>query len=808
MRRLSAQKLLLAVLFVWSPLAANDQIVRLELSPPEIELASKRSTARLVLTGVTEAGEVRDLTQDAEWRTKQTRIARVENGTVVPRSNGRTEIVVRAAGLSITAPVLVRRFDEKDSIRFHGDVLAVLTKQGCNQGSCHGSPQGKGGFSLSLLAYAPSIDRHSLVREDRGRRIDLLDPAQSLFLRKPTLRVPHKGGRRLKEGKLAFEVLRQWVHEGATTDFENEARCVELVVSPSATRVLRFHNAKTVKQQLRVVAKFADGTSRDVTELSSYETSHHEIAEVDERGLVTGKTRGQAAISVRYLDHVQAVRFTLVRDVTGFTWNRVEDAVGNSVDRLVNEKLRLLQVPTSALCSDSVFVRRVHLDLTGLLPTIAETKALLNDREGDKRARLIERLLKTDAYARFWGQKRADLLRVNNNLIHNEAALGFGAWIVKTVKDNLPLDQFARQILTVTGTLKERPETAYFFTTDDTTTLTETTAQLFMGSRVNCAKCHNHPFEAWTQNDYYRIAAVFARLGTDGNPKKSLDSKISNRESGEVHHPSSRRVMKPWPVSHHEEGAAAEPAERRERFTNWLTAKDNPYFARVEVNRMWAELFGRGIVEPVDDFRGSNPPANAELLDWLAKELVESGFDRKHILRLLLNSRAYQRSTETLELNREDASLASHMTPRLLTAEQLHDALLRVAREFQDDADIVKRGVTQHVMPERIPFLVTFGSPERRSPCACDRPNEPTLPQILQLLNGKLVDGYVRKATGRYEKLEDPIGELYLAAFSRKPKPSERQNAEAYLASKTQRGEALQDLIWAIVNTKEFLFQH
>ena len=752
---------------------ARDPVVRLEIEPPSVHLDSRRSTAQLVVTGRTDSGERRDLTSSARIRTEDPLVVRIEGSRVVPVADGETRLRVEADGLSAEADIVVRSQSASDPIRFHSEVLAVLTKQGCNSGSCHGSPQGKGGFALSLFAYAPDLDAHSLVRADRGRRVSLLRADDSLFLKKPTLRVAHKGGRRLARNSLEFRVLRDWVHEGATIAFESEPRCVALEVSPSPARVLFFHDASTVEQQLRVVARFSDGSARDVTAIASYDSSDPDVATVDARAKVVGLRRGQVAISVRYLDELESVHFTFVRDVPGFEWNG--DAAGAGiVDRLVHARLRLLQIPVSPGVSDSVFLRRVRLDLTGLLPTADEAREFLGDPSPHKRRRLVDRLLASEAHARFWGQKRADLLRVRSDLLSEAGARAYGNWIVSSVRDNMPSDDFVHRLLTTSADLATAPEASYFFTAPDPSTLTETTAQLFMGARVNCAKCHNHPFEAWTQNDYYHIAAAFGRVAIQGDPKKDPASAVvSVAAEGEVSHPTSGRVMPPWPIGPAEASARGDAGDRRVRFARWLTSASNRDFPRVEVNRIWAELFGRGLVDPVDDFRSSNPPANPELLDALAAEFVRSGFDRKHVLRLVLNSQTYQRSTKALDLNRDDERLGSRMIPRLLTAEQLHDALLLLTGEVVG-AEPGRRFATQNVLPPRTEFLSAFGAPERSSPCACERRSEPTLPQLLQVMNGQEVHQRIRAAAQRYRASETLVGDLYLAALARPPTQAER----------------------------------
>ncbi|HEX3725274.1 MAG TPA: DUF1549 domain-containing protein, partial [Pirellulales bacterium] len=430
---------------------------------------------------------------------------------------------------------------------------------------------------------------------------------------------------------------------------------------PSAGRLMRFPH---VQQQLSVLAHFSDGSVHDVTAISTYGTIHRSVATVDANGLVTGVERGQAAITVRYLEHVQCVYFTVVRDVPGFAWADPPEA--NYVDRLVDQKLRQLQYLPSGVCSDSVFLRRVYLDLTGLLPPLEEARAFLADRAADKRARRIDQLLASTEFARFWGLQTADLMRVSQQTLQTDRAELFSQWIVESYRKNMPFDEFAKGILLASGDTHTVAPANYFEAVPKNQDIIETTAQIFMGSRINCAKCHNHPFENWTQNDYYRIGAVFSRV------KVGHDT-ITLADSGEMRNPTSGEIMLPWGAESAPRGTV--PADRRQVFVHWLTKPGNPFFARVAVNRIWAQLLGRGIVHPVDDFRSSNPPANAPLLDALANDFEAHGYDRKAIIRTICNSHTYQRSTETNRFNESDQALFSHYLVRRLSAEQLSDAI-------------------------------------------------------------------------------------------------------------------------------------
>ena len=804
--------------------APADAQPRVEVYPAKITLGSKRASTQLVVTGYFANGETRDLTRDATF-TPSSPVVEVRDGIALPRKNGTTDIAVTAGGQTIKVLVEVSGQGEPDPVRFRTETLAVMTKHGCNAGSCHGSPEGKGGFRLSLFGYDPLIDAESIVRGGLNRRVDAFTPADSLMLKKPLMRVPHVGGKRLNKSDGGYKLLLDWIAAGAKTDDDKQPACVQLAVHPGPNRVLR---APHWAQQLSVIAKFADGTRRDVTALATYEVSHKEVLAVSDVGLVTGAKRGQGAVSVRYLNHLESVHFTCTEEVEGFVWNNPAEA--NFIDTHVHAKLNQLRVLPSDTCDDATFLRRVYLDLTGLLPPAEKAKAFLAEPAADKRAKVIDELLASEEFARYWALRTADLMRVNPKTLPEGRAELFADWLIAGYRDNIPFDKAVTELLTATGDAAKVPAANYFLAIPVLEDLAETTAQLFMGSRVNCAKCHNHPFENWTQEDYYRIAAVFTRVKR--TPKGTV---VSIAASGETTHPTSGKTLAPFG------DAVTDPkADRRIAFAKWLTKPGNPFFARVEVNRMWFGLFGRGIVHPVDDFRSSNPPAIPELLDALAAEFEKSGFDRKHVLRLMCNSRTYQRSTATNKFNEADDALFSHYPIRRLSAEQMQDAIgyatgslappaelaVQVAKAEKDLAaapnDKGKQAAlkrlrdrtayaTQRLTPEQSPFLMAFGQPKRESPCACERADEPTVDQALQLLNGPLVAGRVAGSADTYAKLADGelVERLWLAALARLPKEAERATALAHLKRKSEnRAEAIRDLVFAVVNTREFLLQH
>jgi len=647
---------------------------RLEVIPDRVELNSRRATRQVLVRGWYRDGSVRDLTRLATWQSEYQQTALVEQGRVIAHAAGVTTVTIHAGPLSQSLGVTVRDVERPDPVGFRAEVLPVLTRQGCNAGSCHGAPEGKGGFALSMLAYAPARDEESLRTGGLVRRIEPIDPESSLLLRKPLLALPHVGGKRFRETDPGYMLLRDWIAEGAQPDPTPVPECVEIQVEPRDPVLLRVGTG----QQLSVLARFQDGSFRDVTRLVTYDTSNRDLAMADASGSVQGLQRGVAAISVRYLQHLQSVPVTVVEPVPGFEPTPVVSE--HPIDRLVLSQLNLLAIPPAPRCDDATFLRRVSLDLTGLLPAAPRVREFLADAAPDKRTRLIDQLLGSEEFARLWGLREADLLRVNPGAMPEGRAEALARWIVEAWRTNRPFDQHVASLLTATGSATEQPPVSLFLAIPGTEELAESTAQLFMGSRISCAKCHNHPFENWTQDDYYRIAAVFARLQRDKSTLRLLDE-------GETRHPATNAVLTPWG---HPTPPQAPAADRRADFVAWLTAPGNPLFARVEVNRIWAQLLGRGLVHPVDDFRSSNPPSNPPLLDWLAGEFVRQKFDRRAILRLILTSDTYQRSSATSPLNEEDDRQFSHALVRRLSAEQVQDAIGLATRSLPPLAEIAR----------------------------------------------------------------------------------------------------------------------
>jgi hypothetical protein len=782
---------------------------RIEVFPTRFTLDAGRRELHVAVTGFYADGSMQDLTRAAALASTNKSILRLDGRIARPVADGKAAVAIRVGGHEAQVPVEVTRQAEPSPISFNYGTLVAISKAGCNQGACHGSPSGKGGFRLSLGAYDPALDSETLIRESYNRRTNVINPTSSLLLQKPLMEVAHGGGQRLRKGEPSYQLLHDWIAEGMQLDPPDAPTCLKVEVYPRQ-RVLK-RPAHT--QQIVVLGHFSDGSVRDITSLAIFSSSDEAVATVDSSGLVTGLDRGESAILVRYLEHVETTYLMFLQDVEGFKWN--DPPSHNYVDELVFKKLQQMKILPSDVCTDDEFIRRVYLDVIGLLPTIEETQAFLADQSPDKRAKLVDQLLQRPEFAEFWALKWGDLLRVNGKKVSPAGVHKFRRWIVESLRDNKPYDQFVRELLTADGSTLENPPANYFRTATDTNDCTETTSQVFLGIRIQCAKCHNHPFERWTQDNYYGIGAFFNRVQRKKTANAD-DLVVYVARSGEVTQPRTGKQMKPWlPLT----GDLDLPGEvdRRVAFVEWLSSKDNPLFAHAGVNRLWGHVMGRGIVEPVDDFRASNPPSNAELLEKLAQDFIEQGFDQKHILRTILTSRTYQLSSRKNEFNQNDTKYFSHANTRLLSAEPLLDAICQVtgvAEKFKGLPSGVK--ATQLPSPDVDNyFLKVFGQPPREMACQCERSSESNLSQALQMINGPLVHGKLREGKNRFKALAaagkndaEIISELYLVALCREPTATELEAATKHIAAQPDRNQGLEDVCWALLNAKEFLFQH
>jgi hypothetical protein len=717
--------------------------------------------------------------------------------------------------LALSFPHRVHASDGTRPVSFRHDVEPILTRAGCNAGACHGTPSGKNGFRLSLRGYDPALDILTLTREVHARRLDLLEPAASLLLRKATGQVPHEGGQRLALGDEHYTLLLRWIAEGAHDDSATAAPLERLEVFPP--RDILDEPATT--RQLRIIAHYRDGSWRDVTRLTRFGVNDESIAAVRPDGLVEKRRAGEAAISAEYLGQMATARLLFRDAAPGFVWHAPPEH--NYIDRHVFAKLRLLCLEPAPLCSDSEFLRRVTLDLIGKLPTPDEVRRFLADRDAGKRQRAIDNLLQRPEFADWWALKWADRLGCNQRFVGKIGAHLYHEWIRQAMLANMPEDELACVIVTGRGGNYSHPPAGFYRRLRDPQVRAEEVAQLFLGVRIGCARCHNHPGERWTQDDYYGLAAFFARVRYRNGPFfiqiYDKEETVYEARQGEVVHPRTRQTVAPRFLG----GAIAvlgPHEDRREALARWLTQPDNPFFARNAVNRIWYHLFGQGIVEPVDDFRGTNPSCNDELLDGLAEDFIRHGFDRKYLIRTIVSSRTYQLGATPTAGDAEDLRYFSHARVRLLQAEQLLDAI-GAAAGAAVKFPTFPLGTSAAALPDgeyKNPFLEAFGRPARAMVCECERDTDTNLGQALHLVGGRTVHSLLHDPAGRAARLrasglpdEKVIEELFLASLSRYPSAQERDLLTGKLRKAgSDRRRIVEDILWALVNHKEFLFQH
>jgi hypothetical protein len=781
----------------------------LSVAPQDSRLIGRRATAQLIASSRTADGAAQDQTRAVEWVSQNPEIAQVTpKGRVVPKANGVATIVARLGSHEARTAVYIDEMDKPSPVSFRRDVIPAFSQASCNMGACHGTPTGKGGFRLSLRGYLPDQDFGILSREAGGRRINPIAPETSLILRKPLGEVPHEGGLRLSRHSKSYEFLHDWIKEGAKDD-PGAPEALSLEILPES-RVL---NAPANTQQVVVRVRGADKTIRDVTPICYYDSSNPTIAEVDPDGYVRFKSRGEVAIIAHYLNLVANVRLTHLVEVPGFV--QAEVPRDNLIDRAVFEKLNRMRISASQPCSDREFIRRVYLDVVGVLPTPDELSSFLADSSPSRRDNVIDRLLVRPEYYDFWALKFADVLRSNGRLIQTKGAYVFHRWIRECIERNMPMDKLVHALLTSDGSTFKNPAANYYRISRDPESAVETTAQLFLGVRIQCAKCHNHPFERWTQDDYYGFAAFFSQIGRKkGNlPEEEV---VYATGSGDVNQPRTGRTMKPKALG----GPVLDDPvtkDRRVRLASWLASPGNPFFAKSLVNRIWFHLIGRGIVEPVDDFRDSNPSSNDALLEGLTADFVKNGYDLKKLIRSILHSRTYQLSAATNPLNADDGLYFSHAQTRLLPAEVLLDAISTVTATTTS-FDGLPQGARATQIPDgkmENPFLKTFGRPARELACECERESDSNLSQALQLIGGATVNGKLRDDNGRMARLakagrspEQVTRELYMVALCRDPSPTELAAATKHLTAAKDFRQGVEDLGWVLINSKEFLFRH
>lgn len=694
---------------------------------------------------------------------------------------------------------------------FVRDVVPVLTKAGCNAGACHGSFQGQGGFRLSLLGFDPAFDHMALTQEARGRRVFAAAPAHSLLLRKPSGQLPHAGGVRLAVESAGYRRLHDWIARGAAGPSADDPRLLGIEVSVSELTL-----SVGQSQVLRVTARWSDEEERDVSDWALYDTTKDHVAAVGPSGTIQAEGPGRAAVMVRYLDQFAVVE---VNVPYGPPAPSESFTPANFIDEHLLATWNTLGLTPAPLADDAEFLRRVYLDLLGTLPTAAEAREFLASTDPQKRARLIDGLLARPEFVDYWALRWGDLLKVHRRGLGNKGLHSTLNWLRDSLRENKPLDQFARELLLAQGNLYSNGAVAYYFIDQTPEDLAETTAQVFLGVRIGCAKCHHHPFEVWSQDDYHGLAAFFApvqRKDTKEGGAYGGAQSIQLNLAQHAKHPETGQRVLPRLLGR-AEPAPADLPDPRTALADWITAGDNPYFSRNLVNRVWGAMLGRGLLEPIDDFRATNPPAHPDLLDALAEDFVRHGFDLKHLIRRIANSRTYQLAADWTPQRDADGTFFTHRVPRRLPAEVLLDAVNQVCGVWET-FDKLPAGTRAVALPDpSVPsyFLETFGRPKRTNSCVCERRSQTDLTQVLHLANGAAVQAKIAAPQGRLKKLLDAgasdeaiVEELYLAALSRLPDEMERQTVGELLSEAPSREEGFQDLLWVLLNTAEFAFGH
>jgi hypothetical protein len=781
----------------------------LRIWPAAIQLDDGADHPRIAALWRTPSGATVDCTGCVAWSTEGGVAELVREGETLvlrARRDGDGELVATFFDAEVRAPLHVRNAAVQAPVSFRNDVIPLLTRNGCNAGSCHGAASGKEGFGLSLFGYDPTRDHLTLTRDLRARRVDPADPAMSLMLQKATASAPHKGGKRFAVDSPAYRALFAWIAAGAPDDKASAPALLGIDVLPNDAVLV----GREQRLPLQVRARYADGSDRDVTELALWGSNNDGAAAVSTAGVVTSHDAGEACVLARFSGFAVAAQVLVLADDRAFTWPDVPEQ--NFVDARIHAKLRRARIAPADVCSDSVFVRRVHLDLLNTLPTPAETQAFLADAAPDKRARLVDALLQRPEWALAQAMQWAEVLQVDQQTMEPKGAALLTRWLQDGFAAGRAFDAMVRDLLVAEGsTFADAPANFYLAATEPHL-VGERVAQNFLGVRLQCAQCHNHPFENWTMDDYYGFAAFFAQVGRKRG-EDPYEQIVWDRRNGSVRNKRDNVVAEPRFLGG---GLATVPqgTDRRRVLADWLCAPGNAFFAKNVANRVWARLLGRGLVDPPDDVRVGNPASHPELLDDLAHLLAVSQFDLRAVYRTICASRTYQLARHP---DLPSAALFAGNHVRRLSAEQMLDAIGAVTGAptkypgvpLGEPATAIARGRTG------VRFLDTFGRPARDGACTCERRVEPTLGQTLHLVNGDTIadkiaakDGRLARALAAKAEPEAMLADLFLAAYSRAPTSAERERVLPSLAAATDAHAAWSDLYWAVLNSREFAFQH
>ena len=816
-----------------APAPPEATAVRLAVYPPAVRLSNARDRQGVIAVLTMSDGTTRDVTGEAAFAPADPALAKASVGdadalTFHPLADGETTLTVTHGELSAEVPLTVADAGVTPPVGFRNDVMPVFARAGCNMGSCHGAARGKDGFRLSLFGFDPAGDHFRLTRELSGRRLNLGVPEHSLLYEKSVGTVSHTGGKRFEHGDEYADTIREWIAAGALDDGANPGSDKNWAAPPACVKLELFPpslvlSGEGAAQRIVARATYADGSDRDVTHLVAFNTDNPTAAAIDPAGVVTagpvtGTGGAEAFLTARFDVHTVGVPAVVLPARVRFQWPDPEPA--NYIDEAVHAKLKTLRIAPSELCTDAEFVRRAHLDLVGTVPPADVTREFVENTDPSKRAALVDELLARPAFADIWVMKWAELLKIRTtNQFSGKAAVLYHAWLRDRIDNNVPVDEMVRELLGSSGGTFDTPATNYYQTETDTLKTAENVAQVFMGMRIQCAQCHNHPFDRWTMDDYYGFAAFFAQVGSKrgGDPRERI---IYNRGGGAVKHPVTGQNVEPKFLGGETPDFRGDDRfkgrDRREVVAEWLTGEQNPYFARNIVNLVWAHHVGRGIVEPVDDVRVSNPPANEALLDALAERFVASGYDLKGLVRDVCTSRTYQLATRTNPTNAADAANFAHAKLRRIRAEVLLDSLNAVtgSPEKFSGLPLGSRAVQIADGNTSTYFLDTFGRAKRETVCSCEVRTDPNLSQALHLLNGDAVHGKIEKGKVVQTLLEegkepaDVLAEITARALSREPTETERAALQEALGAGEEPRAVLEDYFWAVLNSREFLFNH
>jgi hypothetical protein len=793
---------------VTSSAAMAADLAELRVTPSNLNLTTGRDRQAVLVQAVYSDGVSRDVTDKATWTPANPALIRQEGFTFYPVADGATELKVGFEGKEVVVPVKVEHAAEQKAISFKLDVMPIFMKSGCNSGSCHGAARGKDGFRLSLFGFDPNGDHYRITREMSGRRIDLAVPESSLLVEKAVGAVPHTGGKKVEPGSELYQNMVSWVANNCPQDPADLPTCTSIELFPK-NAVL---DGEKETQRLSVRAHYSDGSDRDVTHLALFLTNNETSAAVTQQGLVTAGARGEAFVMARFATHTVGSQFIVLPKGLVYEERPVEPV--NYIDEFVAGKLKKLRIHPSDQCTDEEFLRRIYIDLVGLVPTREEYAGFMADADPAKRSRKIDELLERKEFTEMWVSKWAEWLMMRSSqTVSYKSIVLYYQWLSDQIARNVPMDVMVRDLLSATGGTFKTPATNYYEIERDRLKISENTAQIFMGMRIQCAQCHNHPFDRWTQDDYYNFAAFFAQVGRK-TAEDAREQIIFNAGGGEVQHVVTGQNAVPTFLG----GGKAETAgkDRRAVMAEWLASPKNPYFAQNFANRVWQHFFGIGIVEPVDDVRISNPASNPELLAEMSKRFTESNYNFKQLVREICNSKTYQRSTGRNESNATDEMNFAHQNVRRIKAESMLDIVSQVTntKDKFRGLPLGARAVQIADGSTSDYFLTTFGRATRETACSCEVKMEPTLSQALHLMNGDVVNNKIQNGgvlnTLQAQNLPpmQVVEQLYVMCLCRKPTPDEVAAISPMFAEGSDVKKALEDVFWALLNSREVLFNH